>query len=102
MILMKIVEDETKSVAGFEFSMPRYRTTLRFPQTAKESDAETAAPVMLAPVVSVSIENLRTAGKSLLRPMLAKAPLLVRITRRRAAGLKPAHQEPIVGRHRSF
>jgi hypothetical protein len=85
---MKIVEDETKSVAGFEFGVPRYRTTLRFPQTAKESDAETAAPVMLAPVVSVStIENLRTAAKSLLRPMLAKVPLLIRITRRRAAGL---------------
>jgi hypothetical protein len=75
--LVKIVEDETKSVAGFEFGVPRYRPTLRFPLTAKESDAVTAAPVMLAPVVPVlTIENLRTAAKSLLRPMLAKVPFL--------------------------
>ena len=33
MILMEIVEDETNLVAGFEFGVPRYRTTPRFPQT---------------------------------------------------------------------
>ena len=74
--LVKIVGGRDQ-VGRCEFSVPRYRTTLRFPLTAKESDAETAAPVMLAPVVPVStIENLRTAAKSLLRPMLAKVPFL--------------------------
>ena len=33
-ILMKILADEAKSVAGFEFCVPRYQTTLRFPLTA--------------------------------------------------------------------
>ena len=65
---MEIVEDESKPVAGFEFGVPRYEQRLVFHRPAKECDAETATPVMPAPVAPVStIENLRTTAKSLLR-----------------------------------
>ncbi len=81
MILMKVVEDETMPVPGFERHAYMCSVCLDteqrlvFNKHAKERDTETVPGVTSAPIAPASvIRNLRATAKGFFGPVLAKLP----------------------------